>query len=380
MRTNEMSKKGSYIGGCTVITIPYSAKRMAKQQAHWARKLGRDRVKQCLRGVFDNDGPKLIKRTDDPQLGERHQSNRMQDKENAISPISPTGITPSSAGVIADVQPYVDTVEIFFRYRPKGLLGQCNAADCAKRPWFETCRNRIGEIVGYRLVLQKPAPHAFAKFECWRKEHKGTICRVDIAFDFRCRPGTTRQSLISLIRTQLLLKWTCSWIRKEKTTLYWVEQTSRKARSNRDLCFYFSKPSKLDGSPNSIHLELRLFRSLAVKREAIFTFFDIAKLNPARLFKKHIRCVDFDPVAFEQNYIRSAVRADINRHRENKSAGRSSAHLDKYRSRIAERARGFCKKLRLDHIQNVKRLYPKQVQKMGTLRVEDLFNIPSKLS
>ena len=58
-----MSKKGSYIGGSTVITISYSAKRMVERQAYWARKLGRDKIKHCVRGVFDTEGPKLIKRS-----------------------------------------------------------------------------------------------------------------------------------------------------------------------------------------------------------------------------------------------------------------------------------------------------------------------------
>jgi hypothetical protein len=386
---NEMSKKGSYIGGCTVFTIPYSAKRMAARQAHWARKLGRDKVKQCLRGVFDNDGPRLIKRTDDPQLAERDhtchpQSDGVQDKENAIPPNSLGVISPSSTGAMAEAQAYLDTVEIFFPYRPKGLLASIKSADCAQRPWFESCFNSTGKIVvGYRLVLQKPASHAFAKFEFWRKKHRGTICRVDIAFDFRCQPGTSRQSLISLISTQLLLRWSPrSWMREEKTTLYWVEQASRKRRSNRDLCFYSSRPSKLDGSPDCIHLELRLFRSETVKREAIYNFFDIEKLNPARLFKKHIRCVDYDPVAFEQNFVKSAAREDIRRHRSNKSTGRSSAHsfVDRYRSHIAERARGLCRRLGLGHVQNLKRLYPKRVRKMGTLRIEEIFKLPSTLS
>jgi hypothetical protein len=282
----------------------------------------------------------------------------------------------SRTRVIADVQAYRDTVEIFFPYRPKGLLATIKSG--AKRAWFKNCFDDTGAIVGCRLVLQKPTLQIFPSLEFWREKHKGKICRLDIAFDFRCRPGTDKQSLICLIEKQMVLKWSpCSWMIKIETTRYWVEQFSRKRRSNRDLCFYPNRPSKLDQSPDCIHLELKLFRTEVVKREGVNTFFDLIKLDPARLFKKHVRCVDYNFIAFERAFVRSAVRDDIRRHR---NRTHSSVHVEQYRTHVRQRARGFLRRYELDHAQNLKRLYPKRVQKMSSLRVEDLFQLPSALS
>src|SRR5436190_18068359 len=102
--------------------------------------------------------------------------------------LAPTSIT----RVIADVQPYCDTVEIFFRYRPKGLLASIKSG--TKRSWFENCVDSTGTVVGYRLVVQRPTLDVLQSLEFWRERHNGKICRIDIAYDFRCRIGTDKQS------------------------------------------------------------------------------------------------------------------------------------------------------------------------------------------
>ena len=57
-----MGKKGSYIGGSTVITIRHSDKHMARRKEYWRRKRGHDQVEKCIQWVGDNVGPRLIKR------------------------------------------------------------------------------------------------------------------------------------------------------------------------------------------------------------------------------------------------------------------------------------------------------------------------------
>jgi len=61
-----MSKRrGGYLGGSTIITVVReSEKRLAARKAHWARKLGRDQIEQCVRGVADDEAPRLIKRNE----------------------------------------------------------------------------------------------------------------------------------------------------------------------------------------------------------------------------------------------------------------------------------------------------------------------------
>ncbi|MHC2583866.1 hypothetical protein ACVI1J_003907 [Bradyrhizobium diazoefficiens] len=251
----------------------------------------------------------------------------------------------STRGFIADVQAYCDTVEIFFPYRPKGLLGSFQ--NCTTRAWFETCFDSSGAIFGYRLVLQKPTLRVLQHLEPWRIKHKGKICRVDIAFDFTCLPGVDRQALIQFIKCQTMLRWTPgSWMRAVETTRYWVEQVSRNRRSNRDLCFYSNRPSKLDQSPNCIHLELRLFRTETLRRNGVNSLLDLINIDPARLFAKHIRCVDYDFFAFESAFVKAAVRDDILRHR-NSRRSPSSAFVEKYRTNVQRRARGYLQRYEL---------------------------------
>jgi hypothetical protein len=58
-----MSKRGGYLGGSTIITVVRGEKDMVRCKAHWARKLGHDQIEQ-LHGVADDEGPRLIKRSE----------------------------------------------------------------------------------------------------------------------------------------------------------------------------------------------------------------------------------------------------------------------------------------------------------------------------
>lgn len=147
----------------------------------------------------------------------------------------------STRGFIADVQAYCDTVEIFFPYRPKGLLGSFQ--NCTTRAWFETCFDSSGAIFGYRLVLQKPTLRVLQHLEPWRIKHKGKICRVDIAFDFTCLPGVDRQALIQFIKCQTMLRWTPgSWMMKKRLPIKSLEACSRATNDPREIAAGRGRP------------------------------------------------------------------------------------------------------------------------------------------
>jgi hypothetical protein len=78
-RGEVMSKRGGYLGGSTIITVVRDEKDMARRKAHWARKLGHDQIEQ-MRGVADDEGPRLIKRSETakkagPSMPKPTQSN-----------------------------------------------------------------------------------------------------------------------------------------------------------------------------------------------------------------------------------------------------------------------------------------------------------------
>jgi hypothetical protein len=62
-----VSKKGSYIGGSTLVRVYESDKRLAERQAHWRRKRGIDRVEQCVQGVGDVTGEVHLIKSGDPR-------------------------------------------------------------------------------------------------------------------------------------------------------------------------------------------------------------------------------------------------------------------------------------------------------------------------
>jgi hypothetical protein len=62
-----VSKKGSYIGGSTVVRVYQTDKRLAERQAHWRRKRGIDRIEQCVQGVADVANWVRLIKLGDPQ-------------------------------------------------------------------------------------------------------------------------------------------------------------------------------------------------------------------------------------------------------------------------------------------------------------------------
>lgn len=277
-----------------------------------------------------------------------------------------SGINPHDklhAETIADADAYIDTLEMFFRYRPKGLLKAMQSI-LSREIWFEPCKDPAGNVHGYRLIVQHPNIEAVRVLNDWQHKHRGVLCRLDVAYDLSPHPHVTRSALTQWINQHVLLRWRRRGDMLDvETTLYWIQQKARKRRSSRDIAFYSDRPSKLTGELDCIHLELRLQNASAIKREGIERAIDLIDLDPQALFAKHIRLVSFDAQERKQNAIRQTVKAD----RLTRRSKTTSAFTDRYRASIAKRVNDFWNRYGLDRVQNYKDFNPEYVSSLITL-------------
>lgn len=211
---------------------------------------------------------------------------------SAIIRIRPIDPPPNSATAlneraIAHIMPYIDTVEMTYPRRPKGLLAEAKAI-LGRKVWFKDIVDGSGNRWGSRLPLNQPTPELLAALD----QYGGSISRVDIAFDIF--PLDMSVALMAaVIRANTLLRWRRPQAMHEiGGTLYWTQQHAGRTRPDRNLAEYHDLPSKLTGQP-VVHLELRLQTSDAVKAENLHLPSDLGKLNPRELFDKHIRITHF---------------------------------------------------------------------------------------
>jgi hypothetical protein len=281
----------------------------------------------------------------------------------------------SPTDTIADADAYVDTLEVFFRYRPKGLLSEMWAI--LSRPvWFESCKDRSNKVQGYRLIVQHPNIAALRVLDDYQQKHRGVLCRVDIAFDFSPRPHVEANALIEWINQHVLLRWRRPVNMLDvEATLYWTRQSDRDRRSNRDIAFYSHRPSKMTGELDCIHLELRLQNASAIKREKIERSTDLIDLDPQALFRKHIRLVSYNPQERKQHVIRNTVKHDRLTYR----SKQTSAFTDRYRSSIHRYANARWERAQFDRVQKCKDVSPQYVARLATLPMNTI-NVADCLS
>jgi hypothetical protein len=78
---------------------------------------------------------------------------------------------------------YLDTVEVFFRYMPKGLRTILERTD-GRRVLVEDRVDTYGRVWGYRVILHQPKVSTLKTLDRLEKKHRGKLCRVDVAYDF----------------------------------------------------------------------------------------------------------------------------------------------------------------------------------------------------
>lgn len=269
-------------------------------------------------------------------------SNRRRKKQTSSSAAfelvrasdpAPIAATDADAPAIANIEGYIDTVEISYRRRPKGLLAEARAI-LGRKVWFEDIKDAAGNRWGSRLPLHQPTPELLHALD----QYGGCVSRSDIAFDiFPLR--LSLEEMAAFIRQNVILRWRRAQPMFDcKSTLYWAEQHEQSQRPDRNLAEYHDLPSKLNGQP-AIHLELRFQTAEAVKAENIHLPSDLEKLNPRALFDKHIRIIDF------QRHIQSDISS----------------------SRHSDRTRGFYERYYRSRAQLFKDRQPRLAKRMDVL-------------
>jgi hypothetical protein len=142
-------------------------------------------------------------------------------------------------------------------------------------------------------------------------------------------------------------------IHREVRTTYFVPNAHIN-RSPRDLVTYDTKPSKLNGTPNTVHVELRQ-RGPAIAGDNAEGYID---LDPSKLFHKHIRVVR--PNDVKLRLLREMLQDERRRHLERGRHHKPDSADDRYRSNLIRKieavwARNECQ---FDYAQRVHDQFP----------------------
>lgn len=269
---------------------------------------------------------------------------------------------------------YIDTIELWFRYPPTEYAKVRKMQD--GRAILEPCRDDAGFTWGYRMIVHQPKRSTISMLDHLQQKYKAPICRLDVAADFILGSDQERQTVRAWLERNVLLRWRPAGpMFDEGDTTGWVEYRDRKRlgkkRANRDLELYADKECKLTGEVDCVHLELRFLTSAAVRAAGYGRATSVPKLNPRRLFRKHVKLVNFDPDTFKQRAMRSAVNEDRRFYRRRTT----TPFDDRYRASIPRRIKAFIERWTLDRAQLVKDHFGIKMKSVDL----DVLHIPDRL-
>lgn len=280
---------------------------------------------------------------------------------------------------------YIDTVELFFRYPPKGL-GRLieihgpvrRGKRMVNRVMLEPCRDSAGHLYGHRLIVHQPTRMALRLLAAMQAECRGTICRLDLAIDFIT---PIREALRDRLARHTLVRWRPpkDWMRDVGDTIYWTNQSARRdrgsRRSRRDLVLYADQHSKVTGEVDCVHLELRFYGTDAVRRAGFARVRDLLRLSPRALFERNLSLVDdfeADKAELIAKMQRRAVRHDRNVHRDRPPRSVIADRIaDQIRASIPRRINRMVETLSQGRAQLLRDHFGMPVQRMnvGILRI-----------
>jgi hypothetical protein len=266
---------------------------------------------------------------------------------------------------------YVDSVWLFVRYLPRGFRSAIEAHGCNLR--VKGCRDRKGNRVGYWVTVHQPAMGAVATLDSLAMQHGTSLFRFDMAVDLLTLNATCADLLKDWFVTHLLLRWRRHGPMHDEDHggVYWVKQSHRKRRSQRDMLAYTTFPSKLTGQP-CMHLELRFQTAQACRSQGVHRARDLAQLNPAQVFERCVR-ISYVGETYVQHAIRDAVEDDIRHHK-----GRLTSVLaDRLRAQTRYFVASALKRAGYDRAQWIKDNYPKRIR---TTVSPSILAIPERLT
>jgi len=236
------------------------------------------------------------------------------------------GINPRFVAVYA----YVDTLEFFVRRHPrKGIRAEWESALGRKKVQLNKCRDRNGNLCGYRITIQRPKLYERDILDQLQERYRAVLRRFDVAIDWTFLTEAEKELWRSWLEQHVLLRWHRGKMHDYCGTLYWIRQIDRKRTIPRNLKIYSSRPSKVSGEQHCVHVELSFFRAASCRAQRIHKTSDLFALNPRTLVGKHVKLVE-GVEEFLQKRIRAAIKDDRARHL-----------ATKYHS---EKSRDFCDK------------------------------------
>jgi hypothetical protein len=208
---------------------------------------------------------------------------------------------------VRDVSAYIDTVELFFRFKPG--LKRLRAIQSRKTVHREKCYGRDGNLYGWRLIVHQPTRQALLVLQEMQEGWRGKLRRVDLATDFITGSASECEQLKRWVINHSLLRWRRrqDQMHDEDGTVYWTQRVTRKRPAHRDLVVYADKPAKLTGELDCVHVELRLYDTYAVKRSGLSQVSQLPRLKPKALLRRHIKLAGVD--RFTQKVTRKTVQA-----------------------------------------------------------------------
>jgi hypothetical protein len=198
---------------------------------------------------------------------------------------------------------YVDTLKLHFHMTKDVLRKLPLVREILRVPGrycrvvrFDKCEDRNKTVWGSNLVIQQPKreilPLLDELLERYRKK-RSSLCTVDIAVDVVTdQPERLKQWWVE----HGILRWrrrgqmfacegTMDWVCHEDR---WHKGMRGAARN---LTAYADKPSKITGE-DVAHLEVRFRRAHAVRGIGCRVPSDVLKLNPQKIFEKHVAFFD----------------------------------------------------------------------------------------
>jgi hypothetical protein len=255
---------------------------------------------------------------------------------------------------LIDVTAYLDTVEVWLPclrievYREIARLGR-----------VEECRNRHGQLVGFRVIRNRPSKATLQQLDWLARKHRGVLHRVDLAFDMAARPGLREQ-----IVSRAMLKWSRKGqMHDDERTVYW----SYGKRSRRNLVLYDDKPSRITGELDCIHVELRFIGADIIRRQGLHKVRELFDLNPRQMFEKHVMWSDAG-----ESYVSKIMRKESDKYRRKYGGQQVSVVMDRFLASIPGQVKHRLRRLGLDRSQNVRN----EVSN----KLETVLAIPAELS
>lgn len=260
-----------------------------------------------------------------------------QFQEPNIKPPSPR-IKPQRGAALSEFEAlvhdrlaYLDSVELFFRkFFP--------IADPRKK--LKPCKDRKGAIWGYRLVEQKPDKNTLRWLAQLQQLHGGKVFRVDLALDLITADGESTERLKDWVLRQTLLKSRHDgpMLDVGGNTFYWVDYCNKR-RSGRGLVLYSDKASKVTGEINCVHLELRFQNTAACTKAGLTQIEALFDLDPAKIFKRHIKFTSFNVQAYMRERLRRAIKIECDDYlRGNR---KEQKFTDQYRAALSKKFRSI---------------------------------------